>query len=152
EAGAPMFDAVSPVSTNNALLTADATYVYYQPANNDPAYDVVDRFSYTVSDGFLTATGSVVVNIAPDPPNPFASLVAHGIAPDGNLSITFAGVPGRAYLVQAASNLAAPIIWETLSNNVNGGFMFIAPTNGLWTHVDLNSTNFGIRFYRTALP
>jgi hypothetical protein len=66
--------------------------------------------------------------------------------------VTFAGVPGRTYLVQATTGLSAPIVWESLTNNLDGGLLFSAGTNGLWTHTDLNSTNFAIRFYRSALP
>jgi hypothetical protein len=86
------------------------------------------------------------------PPNPVPNLVGYALAPDGNLSITFAGVPGRTYLVQAASGLTAPIAWQTLTNNLDGSTLFSAGTNGLWTHTDLNSTNFVIRFYRSSLP
>jgi hypothetical protein len=152
ESGPPVFLGVSPLSTNGAVVTADGLFVYYQPPNNDPASDVVDRFSYMVSDGFLTATGHVLVNIAADVQNPAPSVVGYARAPDGNLSVTFAGVPGRTYLVQATTGLSAPIVWESLTNNLDGGLLFSAGTNGLWTHTDLNSTNFGIRFYRSALP
>jgi len=152
ESGPPVFLGVSPLSTNGAVVTADGLFVYYQPPSNDPVSDVVDRFSYMVGDGFLTATGQVIVNIEADVQNPVPSVVGYARAPDGNLSVTFAGVPGRAYLVQAANGLSAPIVWQSLTNNLDGGFLFTAGTNGLWTHTDLNSTNFGIRFYRSALP
>jgi O-glycosyl hydrolase len=73
-------------------------------------------------------------------------------APDGNWTLTFAGIPGYVYRVQAASDLTPPIVWATLTDNFNGGVLFTADASGLWMHVDLNSTNYPSRFYRTVEP
>ena len=73
-------------------------------------------------------------------------------APDGNRTLTFAGIPGYAYRVQAATGLTPPIAWATLTNNFDGSILFTADTSGLWMHADLNSTNCPSRFYRTVEP
>ena len=66
---------------------------------------------------------------------------------DGNLRLTFAGIPGRQYYVQRATNMAATIYWHTLANSTNS-----AGTNGLWTYTDLTATNFSRRYYRSVAP
>jgi glucuronoarabinoxylan endo-1,4-beta-xylanase len=79
-------------------------------------------------------------------------VVGAGLAADGNLTLTFAGVPGYNYRVQAATNLTPPVFWLTLTNNVDNSMVFTADSSGLWTYTDLNSTNFPGRFYRTIEP
>jgi autotransporter-associated beta strand protein len=89
---------------------------------------------------------------ANQPSNQSPNIVAVASEIDGNISLTFAGIPGRTYLVQASTNLTPPIDWEMLTNNLDGGTNFVGGTNGLWTHTDLNATNFSTRFYRSVVP
>jgi glucuronoarabinoxylan endo-1,4-beta-xylanase len=79
-------------------------------------------------------------------------IVSARLAADGNLTLTFAGVPGYNYRVQAATNLVPPVLWTTLTNNVDNSIVFTADASGLWTYTDLNSTNSPGRFYRTIEP
>jgi len=65
--------------------------------------------------------------------------------PDGTLTLNFAGGAGQKYLVEAATSLAPPIAWQTLSTNV-------ADTNGIWQLTDSNRCSFPARFYRSRLP
>jgi hypothetical protein len=61
------------------------------------------------------------------------------------MRITFAGIPGREYIVQATDDLTPPVVWDPISTNIAG-------VNGLWSVDDLSSTNYVNRFYRTVAP
>jgi hypothetical protein len=78
---------------------------------------------------------------------PDVSVTAIGIAPDlsnRTVTVTFQGAPGWLYLVQAATNLASPISWLTVSTNLAGG-------DGRWAFTD-SLTNLPQRYYRAARP
>jgi hypothetical protein len=60
---------------------------------------------------------------------------------DGTVTVTFAGVPGGQYVVQATASLA-PASWVNISTNVAG-------PDGFWTITD-SITNRPQRFYRSA--
>jgi hypothetical protein len=62
--------------------------------------------------------------------------------PDNNVAITFAGIAGYAYLVQATTNLVTPT-WTTIGTT-NAG------TNGLFIFSDLEATNYTSRYYRSS--
>jgi hypothetical protein len=47
-------------------------------------------------------------------------------------------------------SLTPPVAWTALTNNVNGTTNFVADPGGIWTHTDLNSTNYSERYYRAA--
>jgi hypothetical protein len=49
------------------------------------------------------------------------------------------------YLLQASTNLATPISWETIAKNVT-------ETGGLIEFVDPAAANIRTRFYRTVMP
>lgn len=69
----------------------------------------------------------------------------------GNCALTFAGGPNRVYQVQAATNLASPVFWTTVTNNQDGAANFTSDWRGHWFHTDLNATHFSARFYRALL-
>ena len=134
---------IGTTSTNGVSITNDLVYVYYTPPTNA---NVADAFSYTVSDTFgATNQGTVLITVAPDNNSPSVNITAVATLPDGTVQINFAGIPGRSYLVQGATNVTPPIPWVTLNTNVAG-------TNGLFFYIDLDATNFPSRFYRTATP
>jgi hypothetical protein len=141
------FTGASGTSTNGATISTNGTYVFYAPANTDPTNNVTDCFSYTISDGWLSATGIVIVTITPDSTNLTPNIVKWETLGDANVRLTFAGIPGRLYCVQRTTNMAWPIYWHTLSNSTN-----IAGSNGLWIYTDLAATNYSPRFYRSASP
>src|SRR6185369_6138986 len=125
--------------------------IYYTPGTNG---NVTDAFSYTIrdvraayraGDTVRQASGTILVSIAPDSTNQTQNIIGIVTNLDGNVTINFAGIPGRNYLVQAATNLAPPVIWQTLSTNAAG-------TNGLWSFADLEATNYAQRYYRSAKP
>ncbi len=63
---------------------------------------------------------------------------------NGSMTLIFSGLPGYTYRLQAATNLTNPD-WLSIATNTAG-------TNSLWSAGDLQSTNFGQRFYRTIWP
>ena len=60
---------------------------------------------------------------------------------DGNFHFTGTGAAGVTYELDAATNLAPPILWRFVTNAV-------AAQNGLFDLWDLAATNFQQRFYR----
>ena len=123
-------------STNLAAVSYDSTYVYYTNANN-----VADEIDYTVSDGFGGNTPGIInVLVGPPPTNSVAGAVVNG---NGSVTLSFVGVAGYSYQVDATADLAPPVVWTTISTNT-------ADINGLWQITDLQATNFPDRFYRSA--
>ena len=130
------FVSVSSPSANGASLFTDSTQILYSPlpgSNPDS-----DSFTYTISDGLLSATGTVTVSLLPDPTGLTFNIVASGQDPDGHPVITFAGIPGYSYTVQRSQNLSTwTDLWTTN-----------APAAGLFQFTDLNQPN--PAFYRAV--
>jgi hypothetical protein len=63
---------------------------------------------------------------------------------DGTVALSFAGLAGTNYCVEAPSNLAQPV-WQVLSTNLAGA-------DGFWNFTDLTATNYSQRFYRACKP
>ena len=143
----PDGDAISLVSvgspsTNGAAVTMDTNFVYYTPPGVNP--NVTDTFTYTVADSYGAMNqGIVTVTIAPPTNGQSVNITGIATLGDGTSEISFAGIPGRTYLIQAATNLTPTITWTTIGTNTAG-------TNGLFQFNDLDSTNFVNRYYRTS--
>ncbi len=127
---------VGPTSNLGISVTTDGTNIFY----NAPA-TAEDFFTYTITDGSLTANGTVYLEAAQSAPAP---ATANQIVKDVNgvPTITFAGIPGRTNVVEASPDL---VHWTPISTNVAGG-------NGLWQVIDPGATNFPSRFYRSYQP
>jgi autotransporter-associated beta strand protein len=129
------FSSVSATSFNGTNVSSDANYIYYNGAAT-----AEDHFTYTVTDGNLTANGTVYLEsaaaIAPSISNPTT---------DGSGHPTFngSGVPGYTYGVESATSLSGP--W------INAGTV-IAGTDGSWNFIDAGQTNPPIIFYRLYYP
>jgi len=61
---------------------------------------------------------------------------------DGSKKITFAGIPGYNYIVQASTNITS---WIPVSTNTAG-------TNGLFIYIDSSAMNYPSRYYRSVSP
>jgi hypothetical protein len=126
---------VGPTSFNGTNVTSDANYIYYNGAANGE-----DHFTYTVTDGSLTASGTVyseaVATAAPSISNPTT---------DGSGHPTFggSGIPGYTYGIESATSLSGP--WA------NAGTV-TAASNGSWSFTDSSQTNPAIIFYRVYYP
>src|SRR5262249_49793351 len=75
---------------------------------------------------------------------PVSHIVDLTLLPDRNLQFTVAGAMGWTNIVEAATNLSAPV-WVALGTNVFDG-------DGLTIFVDMQATNFPARFYRGTVP
>ncbi|HEU5124636.1 MAG TPA: Ig-like domain-containing protein [Verrucomicrobiae bacterium] len=126
------------------VVMAGAFIVYTAPSTN--AGD--GSFSYTLSDG---SGGHNVTNLVPvvevaSVPSP-GSPNYSAITPSGSdFVLTFIGVPGHTYRVQYTTSLSAPYVWNEFSPLA----IYTAPTNGVFTHLDVNPPE-PMRLYR-AVP
>jgi autotransporter-associated beta strand protein len=129
------FNGVNSPSTKGTNMTSDSSYIYY----NGPVTSE-DHFTYTITDGTLTGTGTVyleaVAATAPRISNP---------ATDGNGHPTFSGngISGYTYGVESATSLSGP--W------FNAGTV-TAGANGSWSFTDASQSNPPIIFYRLYYP
>jgi ubiquitin len=150
------FVQAAATSTNGVPIYTNARFILYEAGTNQ-SRNVTDRFTYTIRDvppvcvTPLTATATVIIQVDSGT-NVTFNIVEAGLAPDGNSRLTFAGILGQTYLVQRTLSLDAPMVWTTLTNNVDSTTTFVGGPNGLWNHTDLNSTNYPTRYYRAAVP
>jgi hypothetical protein len=142
---------VNPSSTNGLNnVTADSTQIYYSPGTNGNVPDVITytirdlRSAYRAGDTVRTAAGTILVTIAPPSTNLTHNITGISTNGNGTVTIYFAGVPNETYVVEAATNPAAPV-WVPLSTNVAG-------PNGLWNYTDPAAASYPSRFYRSAHP
>src|SRR4029079_2320619 len=98
----------------------------------------VDRYSYTISDGFWTATAQVEVLVASGT-LPSQNQVSLEPTPNG-YRIRFAGIPGDSYQIQRATSVTGP--WTTLAT-------LTAPLHGIIEFEDTNPPQ-PSAFYRTV--
>lgn len=129
------FSGVSPTSANGTNLTSDANYIYYQGT-----VTAEDHFNYTVTDGFLTATGTVYVEAvaatAPTISNP-------AVNSNGQPTFSGSGIPGYIYGVESATSLSGP--WSEAGTVTADG-------TGAWSFTDVNQTRPTTIFYRLYYP
>jgi hypothetical protein len=129
------FSGVSATSVNGTNLTSDASYIYYNGLVTS-----ADSFTYTITDGYLTTTGTVylepVAATAPSIGNPTT---------DGNGHPTFSGsgIPGYTYGVESATSVSGP--WSNAGTATVG-------TDGSWSFTDSSQTSPPIIFYRLYYP
>ena len=122
-----------------ASIVTNTSYIFYSATNPDSISN--DTFGYIVSDGHGgTASNYILVTVT----NAFASnnivSLQTGVPGANSNTITFAGLPGYAYVVQYATNLPGNP-WNDLATNTAG-------SNGFWIIVDPDATN-ASRFYRS---
>jgi hypothetical protein len=129
---------VSATSTNRGSVTRGADSVTYTPVTN---FVGSDQFTWTVSDGRGgSASAFVLIQVrAGDagsanmfPPTPV----------DGGFTVSFAGIPGRAYTLQRADNPGGP--WSNLASVTAG-------PDGIGTYTDTNAPPTSA-YYRTTYP
>jgi hypothetical protein len=126
---------VGPTSFNGTNVTSDAHYIYY----NGPV-TVADHFSYTITDGTLTNSGTV--NLTPvSQPGP--TINTPSVNGNGNPAFSGFGIPGYVYGVESATSLTGP--WVEAGNVTTGA-------TGGWSFTDLTQTNPSTIFYRIYYP
>ena len=98
-------------------------------------------YSVIVSNQFNSVTSSVAnltVGILPQ-------TVQFHLNLDKSLTLQMPGTPGFNYVLQTATNLTPPVLWQNVASNQTD-------TNGDWTYVDTNTPVAGSRFYRVSTP
>jgi hypothetical protein len=128
---------VSANSTNGGTVTLSEGLVTYIPATN---FIGADLFTYIVSDGFSTATGSVHVVVADTgtlAPNSIGSIT---LGPEG-AHARFAGIPGFTYTVERSTD---GVDWTAVGS-------VVVPANGVFEFLDSTPPS-GSVFYRTSVP
>ena len=105
--------------------------------------------TYAILQGTLAATtnyvltyiGANLVIVTPATPV-VVSIVKSGA---NSVIVTCAGTPGASYQVRAATNIAPPVAWVSVSTNTAG-------TNGQWIYTDSSVNSRPQRFYRAYKP
>ena len=118
------FVGASTLSSAGASVYFNSRYLLY---NVPPGGNVSDSFTYTVSDGTLTATGTVNITVQPDSSGQGYNIIGASSAGGVN-TITFAGIPGRTYVIQRATTLSSPD-WSDVGT-------IVAPSGGLFQYTD----------------
>jgi hypothetical protein len=133
---------VSPTSAQGGAVSLVGGTITYLPPTN---YAGADSFNYTVADTFgATVIGTVNVTVNASPTGQTLNIASLIVQPGGAARLQFAGIPRRAYLIQAATNIVSPS-WTTIATNTAGA-------NGLFIFIDTDATNYPTRYYRTAAP
>jgi hypothetical protein len=108
---------VAATSANGVALSTNATSVLYAgPLTNN------DSFTYTITDGFTTSSGTVNLTATNAVGQTTGSITLVG----GNANLTFYGIPGTSYTVQVSSDLST---WSDLTT-------VTADSNGLVSYTD----------------
>jgi hypothetical protein len=116
------------------LTSTNATYT---PASG---FSGEDRFTYTLSDGHgATTNGTVVVTVAAVGGGNAVSIT---VTP-GNVHLEFAGIAGRVYTIERATDVQGP--WTPLTPTVT------AAGNGAIAFDD-TAPPVGVAFYRISTP
>jgi hypothetical protein len=87
-----------------------------------------------------TVTSSVVSLTVATTPQIYSA--AHN--PDGSMALSCVSPPSSTNFMQVATNLAPPVLWQTISTNIAG------VDDGDWQFTDTNTGNCPARFYRSA--
>ena len=125
-------------SSQAAVLSLNATYIFYTPATGN---DNNDSFSYTVADGHGGSfTGTIHVTVVATTGGQAQQISASG----GRVTVQFAGIPGYTYRVLRATDAAFTQDVTTLDT-------ITAPANGLFSYTDLNPPN-PTAYYRMQTP
>jgi len=120
---------------SHGIVSTDSTNVTYTGTGGDSS---TDSFTYTVSDRYGgTAVATVTVRLAGSDQG--LNLVSAAPIGDGQMRLTYLGVPGYGYALDRTDNLAYPIQWIPQATNLAGGFGQLiftnqadAATNNFW--------------------
>ena len=134
---------VSASSARGGSVTLSGNWILYTPPPGSP---VSDSFTYTWFSRYLGAPVSGTVTVNPPSAGTGSTQTITGITTnsDGSVTISFAGIPSQTYVIQAATNPAAPV-WVPIGTNTAG-------RNGLFQFTDVDAVQYPGRIYRTATP
>jgi hypothetical protein len=132
--------AVNSTSGATVVLTGGGSNVAYTPPHG---FAGVDSFTYTLSDGHLTATGLVTVYVTRTGAPPFGDLTIAGVP--ANLLFSFSGLAGQQYALEYATSITGP--WTQLYPP------FVTDPTGFAKSTNITASPPPSRFFRTqSLP
>jgi hypothetical protein len=111
------FQGAATTSTKDATIEVKAGWLIYRPSAS-AQNGTTDTFTYTVSNGIKTATGTVTVSLVT--PEYVALVAIDRVSGD---QVYFSVMPGMTFEVQGTSQLGTSPIWATITG----------PNNGNWT-------------------
>ena len=116
--------AVDSPSANGGTVSLDAGTITYTPATD---FAGTDTFTYTVSDGALTGTGTASVTVRPY--GSVTSKIAYISPPDnGTVHLRAYGIPGKDYDVQRSTDPEFPfgstVVLDTVTAASNGVILY----------------------------
>jgi sugar lactone lactonase YvrE len=97
------------------------------------------NYSVIINSPFGSVTSSVAALTVILPPQNFTASMGNNLG----VQLRFSGTPGWPYVLQAATNLAPPVNWQSVITN-------LADTNGNWSFTDTNLIQYPQRFYRAS--
>jgi hypothetical protein len=133
------FVGVSATTTNGGTVSTNTGWIFYTPATGSTNSDA---FTYTVSDGYVSVTGIVIVDIQVNADGPSSPNLAIAAQSNGSFLILGDGVPGLTYRIQLSDNLGGTN-WQVLGTATANSF-------GVFRYIDTSSAL--IRFYRSVYP
>jgi autotransporter-associated beta strand protein len=128
--------ASAPAAGNTATVDGTGSNIIYTATSGTS-----DSFTYTATDAAkgVAATGSVTVNINPTGQS-YNSLTPPVPNGSGQVTMSFAGIPGDNYALDWTQSLTPPVVWVPLITNT-------AAANGILLFT--NTPSGGNDFYRT---
>ncbi len=132
---------VNSNSSAGGNVNLSGSWIYYLPP---PGFTNADSFNYALSDGHCggTAQGTVTVRVTVDTsPSSNVSIQPLG---NGSIQLTFDGIPGYVYRIQATVSLLNPT-WQDLAT-------VTADQYGVYQYIDTPPTNSPARYYRSVWP
>jgi len=111
------FVSAASTSTKGATIQVKAGWLIYRPSSS-AQNGTSDTFTYTVSNGIKTATGTVTVYLVS--PEYVAQVAIDRVSGD---KVYFSVMPGMTFEVQGTSQLGTAATWTTV----------VGPNNGYWT-------------------
>jgi hypothetical protein len=111
------FQGAATTSTKGATIEVKAGWLIYRPSAS-AQNGTTDTFTYTVSNGIKTATGTVTVSLVTL--EYVAQVAIDRVSGD---KVYFSVMPGMTFEVQGTSQLGTSPTWTTI----------VGPNNGNWT-------------------
>jgi hypothetical protein len=131
-AGAPAGATLNP-------NTGDFNWTVSGPSGSTNAFSVIVADNGTPSMS-ATQTFRIVVVTAVPPTTQGIQIV------NGNVEVTFGGISGQTYAIEATQNLNPFINWTPVATNL------VADTNGLFKFVDTEARTLPMRYFRARTP
>jgi len=124
-----------------ALQLSSGLITYTPPAGIVGTTNFTDNFAYALTaNSGASATGIVTVIV--DIPIGSGQSVLGVTVSGGQATISFAGIPGCTYSIQASTNL---VNWTVIGTATAG-------QSGLFQFTDINAGQYPARYYRTSVP